>query len=57
MILLSARQVSEKVGYSYNYFIAVIQHSRGFPKPIKFNPNSRPKWNYEHITAYLNNAR
>ena len=52
-MLLTANQVSERIGYAYNTLINRIQFQPGFPRPIRLTPRGKLLWNEEEISEFI----
>ena len=50
---LTASEVAEKIGVSYDYFQRSVKFQPEFPKPIKLTPKSHPKWRDVDIDKHL----
>lgn len=52
--LLSQTETAAKLGCSIENFRKKIKFINGFPKPIKFDDKSHPKWREIDIDNYIN---
>lgn len=51
--LLTAKEVADKMGYSYEYFANTVRHWPQIPKPLDLP--GHPRWSREEIEEWSRN--
>lgn len=53
MKLLKSKEVAERIGISYDYFMREVKYQVTFPKPVKLTPKANAKWRDTDIDQFI----